>query len=300
MNEQTPLARWQQNPDGTWEPIRTPSSTGQPGEDGAPGVQGPKGDTGATGAQGPKGDTGAQGPQGATGPTGPTGATGPQGPAGPTGPSGASYLPYRYGQNLMWDGSFEQPLVVETLRTNDAWTASTFQPFQGTTCAQVCGQVNTGSERRLDLLTGVGVNQPGNTRNSAMAVSPGDVVTVEGRVTRWNAGNPHPRMTVSAYSYNAAGTIITPYDPSGTLDLSNLSSGGWVFFRAHLIVPAGANYFMPCIKVAADTSIGTGTKAEYAVDMLSVTLNTPIIQPIGTALPAATDVRDGTLVIRYT
>lgn len=300
MNEQTPLARWQQNPDGTWEPIRTPSSTGQPGEDGAPGVQGPKGDTGATGAQGPKGDTGAQGPQGATGPTGPTGATGPQGPAGPTGPSGASYLPYRYGQNLMWDGSFEQPNVVETIRQNDAWMTSTFQPFQGTTCAQVRGQTNTSVERRIDLVAGVGVNRPGDTCLSSLPVTPGDIVTVAGMVTRWNASNPHPAMRVSGYSYNAAGTIITPYDPVGSLDISNLSTGGWVPFRAHMVVPAGCNYFMPTIKVAADTSIGTGTNAEYAVDMLSVTLNQPIIQPITTALPDVNSVADGTMIIRYT
>jgi len=299
MNEQTPLARWQQNPDGTWEPIRTPSSTGQPGEDGAPGVQGPKGDTGATGAQGPKGDTGAQGPQGATGPTGPTGATGPQGPAGPTGPSGASYLPYRYGQNLMWDGSFEQAGVVETMRDSTSYIASTFSPYQGNTSVMAVGQDNPTAYRTLTLLRPVGITIPGTARPEFMAVVPGDIIEVAGMIGKWNAGNPHPYITASGTAHAANGSVVAWDLPVavGSQNLTDLSSGSWVPFRVYLRAPAGASYVCPQIKMAP---LDTTANAEYGLDMMSVRLNPSIITPISTALPAVSDVRDGTLVIRYT
>lgn len=396
MNEQTPLARWQQNPDGTWEPIRTPSSTGQPGEDGAPGVQGPKGDTGATGAQGPKGDTGAQGPQGATGPTGPTGATGATGPKGDTGATGpkgdtgatgakgdtgstgpagpgvaaggttgqmlvktsgtdyatgwttpltqtaadARYVevagdtmtgplantgaaansgnailkrsegdarwagiayaknPIRYGANLMWDGSFETPGIVEQMRDSVAFATTTFSPFQGQQCVMVDGQWDQGNYRTLSLLRPVGMNPPTVGSLDYMAVSPGDVIEVTGYVIKWNAANPHPYIQISGTGRGAAGAISTYDIPeiSGR-NLTELSTGGWVPFRTYMRVPAGTSWVQPVVKVSPLT---VTTNAEYGLDMLSVRLNPPIITPITTALPNVGDVVEGTIVMRYT
>ena len=337
MDEQTPLAAWQENPDGTWTPTR--AGAGPQGVQGVQGIQGIQGVDGPPGPAGPGVPTGGTAGQmlvktsgtdyatgwatpltqaaadaryvevagdTMTGPLANTGTAADSGNAvlkrseGDARWAGIAYAksPIRNGANLMWDGSFEQAGVVEAMRDSAAYTTTTFSPYQGARCCMVDGQQDQGSYRTLSLLRPVGLNPPTVGSLDYMAVSPGDVIEVTGYVVKWNAANPHPYIQISGTGRDAAGAISTYDIPEiSGKNLTGLSTGGWVPFRTYMRVESGTSWVQPVVKVSPLT---VTTNAEYGLDMLSVRLNPPIITPISTALPNVGDVVEGTIVMRYT
>lgn len=245
-----------------------------------------------------------EGPPGPQGDPGPKGDPGPQGPKGDTGAPGTAAdlpAPYRYGANLMCDGSFELDGVVDQMRDSTAYVHSSFSPLSGNRCVMAVGQDHPTAYRTLTLCRPVGIAIPGIGRPEFLAVVPGDVIEVAGWVAKWNAANPHPDLSVTGTAHAADGSVVAWDLPAiaGPQNITDVGNAGWSPFRTYLRAPAGTSYVCPQVKMAPLAG-AAGTNAEFGLDMMSVRLNPPIVTPVTTALPAAGDVREGTVWMRYT